>query len=62
MKGILTSLAAAVIMTALFASAAHAVGRLPPNAPAPLLGAGIPALIAVGGGALMQRLRRRWHK
>jgi len=54
-----------VMMLLLLASAAHAVPvpSVPPlpirRAPAPLLAAGIPAFMALGGGALIGRVVRR---
>jgi len=53
------------MMPLLLASAAHAVPvpSVPPlpirRAPAPLLAAGIPAFMALGGGALIGRVVRR---
>lgn len=46
----------------LFMSQAFAVHQLPQPAPAPLLGAGIPAFFALGGGVLITRLRARRRK
>jgi hypothetical protein len=47
---------------ALAAPCATAVGCGGHPAPAPLLAAGIPAFAALGGGALVARLRRRWRE
>lgn len=49
-------------MLGLFMSQAFAVHQLPQPAPAPLLGAGIPAFFALGGGVLIARLRARRRK
>jgi hypothetical protein len=38
------------------------VHQVPHPAPAPLLGAGIPAFFALGGGALIARLKARRNK
>jgi hypothetical protein len=37
-------------------------GGAPSPAPAPLLAAGIPAFVALGGGAAVLRLRRRFRR
>jgi len=47
---------------ALAAPCATAIGCGGHPAPAPLLAAGIPAFAALGGGALVTRLRRRWRE
>ena len=49
-------------MLVLSLSQAFAVHQGPQPAPAPLLGAGIPAFFALGGGALIARLRARRRK
>jgi peptidoglycan/LPS O-acetylase OafA/YrhL len=46
----------------LLMSQAVAVHQGPQPAPAPLLGAGIPAFFALGGGVLIARLRARRRK
>ena len=46
----------------LLMSQAVAVHQVPQPAPAPLLGAGIPAFFALGGGVLVARLRARRRK
>ena len=40
----------------------HVYGTAVHAAPAPLLAAGVPAFIALGGGAVVLRLRRRFRR
>jgi hypothetical protein len=52
---------AALALIGLMALAAGAAQPIPSGAPAPLLAAGIPAFLALGGGALAVKLIRKFR-
>jgi hypothetical protein len=61
MKLHVKSLVVALLVSAAFAASAYAMGVNPARrgAPAPLIGAGLPLLLLVGGGYFVARRLRR---